>query len=134
MSVSFVMPALALALLLPVPLVAQTSPPFDPLTRAEIKALRQGVERCWNTAKLSRAALEADIVVAVWLRPDGTVIEDSIALIKSRSGDDEAVAQAYDAAHRALLVCGKTGLPVPLDKYATWRELEMSFGNSGRTK
>jgi hypothetical protein len=34
---------------------------------------------------------------------------------------------AFDAARRAIIRCGAKGFDLPAEKYAQWREVEMTF-------
>jgi hypothetical protein len=37
----------------------------------------------------------------------------------------------FEVARRAIIRCGKGGYPLPPEKYAQWKELELVFDPSG---
>ena len=107
--------------------VVAPEPSGPPLTSGEREALRLAVQNCWNVGSLSSEALRTTVVVALSLTPDGRPEEGSIRLLSSTGGSGAAANQAFGAARRAILRCGARGFQLPSDKYAQWRNIEMTF-------
>ncbi|WP_293573345.1 energy transducer TonB [Phaeobacter sp.] len=107
--------------------VIAPEPSGPPLTSGERDALRLAVQKCWNVGSLSSEALRTTVVVAVSLSPEGRPQDGSIRLLSSTGGSGAAATQAFGAARRAILRCGASGFQLPSDKYAQWRNIEMTF-------
>ena len=103
------------------------APTGPPLTAGEKDNLRVAVSRCWNVGSLSSAALATTVTVAVTMQEDGKPVVPSIRLIEKSGGDDAAAKQAFGAARRAIIRCSGSGYELPSEKYAQWREIEMTF-------
>lgn len=106
---------------------APVAPVGPPLTMGEKDALRVAVQGCWNVGSLSSAAQQVTVTLWVTLSPEGKPDATSIRLLSSSGGDKAAVSHAYEAARRAIIRCGLKGYDLPKDKYAQWREIEMTF-------
>jgi len=106
---------------------ATPAPTGPPLTGGEKDALRVAVSNCWNVGSLSSAALQTTVVVGVSMTPEGKPESSSIRLLSSSGGPDAAAKQAFEAARRAIIRCGARGYNLPAEKYARWREIEMTF-------
>jgi hypothetical protein len=110
------------------PAVAEVAAPSGPpLSRGEKEGLRVAVQQCWNTGSLSSAALQVTVVVAVSMARDGTPDIGSIRLVDYSGGAEAAAQQAYEAARRAVIRCGRNGYDLPVEKYSQWQEIEMTF-------
>ncbi|RME16810.1 MAG: energy transducer TonB, partial [Alphaproteobacteria bacterium] len=107
---------------------AAARPAGPPLTRGERDGLRVAVQRCWNVGSLSTDALATTVVVLVKMAPDGR--PESVDLVSSSGGNQTATRRAFEAARRAVIRCGLRGYPLPAEKYAQWREIEMTFDPS----
>ncbi|WP_264212712.1 energy transducer TonB [Leisingera thetidis] len=107
--------------------VEAPEPSGPPLTLGEKDALRVEVSRCWNVGSLSTDALKTTVVVAVSLNQDGTPDTGSIRLLSSTGGSSSAAQDAFGAARRAVIRCGAKGFQLPPEKYAQWRDIEMTF-------
>ncbi|OED50571.1 energy transducer TonB [Rhodobacteraceae bacterium (ex Bugula neritina AB1)] len=107
--------------------VEAPEPSGPPLTLGEKDALRVEVSRCWNVGSLSTAALKTTVVVGVSLARDGKPDTGSIRMLSSTGGSASAAKQAYEAARRAIIRCGAKGFQLPPEKYAQWRDIEMTF-------
>lgn len=107
--------------------VTAPEPAGPPLTLGEKDALRVEVSRCWNVGSLSTDALQTTVVVTVSLAQDGTPDIGSIRMLSSSGGSAAAAKQAYEAARRAIIRCGAQGFSLPPEKYAQWRDIEMTF-------
>lgn len=105
----------------------QAAPQGPPLTAGEKDGLRVAVQECWNVGSLSSDALATTVVVAVSMTEDGKPVTNSIKMLSSQGGSDTAARQAFEAARRAIIRCGARGYDLPVEKYATWREIEMTF-------
>jgi hypothetical protein len=111
------------------PVVAAPSGP--PLTAGEKDALRVSVQKCWNVGALSSEALRVTVVVALSMNRDGTPDNGTIRMLSSSGGSATAAGQAYEAARRAIIRCGTSGFPLPVEKYGQWQNIEMTFDPSG---
>lgn len=98
-----------------------------PLTAGEKDGLRVAVQQCWNVGSLSSDALATTVVVAVSLSEDGRPRNDTIRMLDSSGGTTASARQAYEAARRAIIRCGARGFDLPREKYASWRDIEMTF-------
>lgn len=106
-------------------------PSGPPLSAGEKDALRVSVSACWNVGSLSSAALATTVVVAVNMGQDGKPDIGSIRMLSSSGGDAGSARQAFEAARRAIIRCGARGFDLPAEKYAHWREVEMTFNPEG---
>jgi hypothetical protein len=108
-----------------------TEPPSGvegpPMTSGEKEALRVAVSACWNTGSLSTDALRTTVVVSVAMSEDGRPKTETIEMVGASGGSGDAARQAFEAARRAIIRCGANGFGLPVDKYDTWREIEMTF-------
>lgn len=102
-------------------------PSGPPLTAGEKDALRVSVSNCWNVGSLSTEALRTTVVVGVTLGQDGKPDAGSIRMLSSDGGSQTAAKQAFEAARRAIIRCGARGFKLPAEKYAQWRDIEMTF-------
>lgn len=102
-------------------------PSGPPLTAGEKDALRVSVSNCWNVGSLSTEALRTTVVVGVTLAQDGKPDVGSIRMLSSEGGSQTAAKQAFEAARRAIIRCGARGYQLPPEKYAQWRDIEMTF-------
>jgi len=113
--------------------LGQDSPPTErrpsgpPLTAGEKDALRVAVQRCWNVGSLSSEALATTVVVAVDMAETGRPEMSSIRMLSHSGGSASAAQQAFEAARRAIIRCGADGFDLPQEKYAQWRDIEMTF-------
>lgn len=106
---------------------APAGPAGPPLTSGEKDALRVAVSACWNTGSLSTDALRTTVVVSVEMSQDGRPQADTIRMLTSQGGSGDAVRQAFEAARRAIIRCGANGFGLPVDKFDSWRNIEMTF-------
>lgn len=103
------------------------APAGPPLTAGEKDGLRVAVQKCWNVGALSSAALETTVVVAVSMTEDGKPVTSSIRMLSSSGGSSASAKQAYEAARRAIVRCGARGFELPQEKFAQWKDIEMTF-------
>nr|WP_251363671.1 energy transducer TonB [Epibacterium ulvae] len=107
--------------------VEAPEPSGPPLSAGEKDALRVAVSSCWNVGSLSSEALRTTVIVGVSLSQDGKPDVGSIKMLSSSDGSAAAARQAYEAARRAIIRCGAKGFDLPPEKYAQWRDIEMTF-------
>jgi hypothetical protein len=98
-----------------------------PLTDGEKDALVVAVKECWNVGSLSTDALRTVVTVSVSMGQDGRPDSGSIRMIGFEGGDETAARQAFEAGRRAIMRCGRNGYPLPAEKYAQWKEIEIVF-------
>jgi hypothetical protein len=106
---------------------ATDGPAGPPMTDGEKDALRVAVQQCWNVGSLSSDALRTTVTVGVSVAQNGVPDAGSIRMIDFEGGTEAAARQAYEAARRAIIICGKNGFKLPPEKYDQWREIEMVF-------
>ncbi len=106
---------------------AERRPSGPPLSAGEKDALRVAVQQCWNVGSLSSDALATTVVVAVSMAETGKPEMSSIRMLSHTGGSASAAQQAYEAARRAIIRCGADGFDLPQEKYAQWRDIEMTF-------
>ncbi|AZQ66394.1 energy transducer TonB [Silicimonas algicola] len=102
-----------------------------PLTGGEKDALRVAVGSCWNVGSLSTEALGTTVIVGVEMEQSGKPIGSSIRLVSFSGGTQSGAQQAFEAARRAIIRCGAKGFPLPVEKFAEWRDIEMTFNPEG---
>ncbi|OLS44519.1 hypothetical protein BV509_09300 [Rhodovulum sulfidophilum] len=98
-----------------------------PLTAGERDALRVSVSRCWNVGSLSTEAMQTSVVLGVDMEETGKPNIGSIRMISWTGGSESAARQTYESARRAIVMCGSSGFPLPVEKYDQWRQIEMTF-------
>lgn len=102
-------------------------PVGPPMTQSEREGLRVAVQACWNIGSLSSEAMRTTVTLAVEMEQDARPVPGSIRLIDAQGGSEAAAQQAYEAARRAIIRCGARGFDLPVEKYAQWRDIEMTF-------
>ncbi len=102
-------------------------PASVPMTGAEKEVLRVAVGRCWNLGSLSTDALRTIVTLEFEVAQNRKPVNASIRLISAEGGSGDSVAQAFEAARRAILICGGRGFPLPPEKYEHWRRVEITF-------
>lgn len=106
---------------------APERPVGPPLTRGEREGMRVAVSQCWNVGAMSSEAMRTTITVGVTMNEDGTPQNGSIELLGFEGGSQTAADQAFAVARRAIIRCGSRGFPLPVEKFAHWRNIEMTF-------
>lgn len=104
-----------------------TAPTGPPLTGGEKDALRVAVSNCWNVGSLSTDALRVTVTLEVQMAQDGKPDAGSIRMLTFEGGEEAAARQAYEAARRAIILCGAKGFDLPAEKYGQWKTIEMVF-------
>ena len=106
---------------------ASDLPAGPPLTGGEEQGFLRQVEQCWNVGALSTAAQNTIVTIAFSLGEDGKPRPNSLKLIGQSGGTEASARQAYETARRAILICGRQGYDLPADKYAHWKDIELTF-------
>ena len=106
-------------------------PSGPPMTGGEIDGLRVAIKQCWNLGTLSTAAMAVKVTVRVDVGQDRRPVSASIRMTGSEGGAEAAATQVFEAAKRAIIRCSKDGLPLPSDKYESWKDLELVFDPTG---
>ncbi|MGB1034980.1 MAG: hypothetical protein ACPGVS_08150, partial [Primorskyibacter sp.] len=101
-------------------------PTGPPLSAAEADALRVAVQACWVVDVGSEAA-NVTVVIGISMNENGTVRPSTVRLLASEGGAGRAVDVAFQAARRAVLRCQQGGYQLPKDKYAHWKDIEITF-------
>ncbi|WP_113911981.1 energy transducer TonB [Roseovarius dicentrarchi] len=109
------------------PAPSTAAPAGPPLTFGEKEGMRIAVQSCWNVGSLSSDALATTVTVAFEMSEDGKPINGTIRMIASSGGTSGAAKQAFEAAQRAIIRCGGRGFDLPVEKYASWRNVELVF-------
>ncbi len=108
-----------------------SAPNGPPMTSGEIDGLRVAIKKCWNLSTVSSAAMNTTVTVRLNVLQDGTPDGASVHMTSFTGGTEADAKPLYEAAYRAILRCGKSGFPLPADKYDTWKDLELVFDPSG---
>ncbi|UWP97495.1 hypothetical protein [Aliiroseovarius crassostreae] len=83
------------------------------------------IRQCWTPGATSSDALRTTVVVMVDMDRDG---KPKAVRLASWDGPSQSAADiAYQAARRAVLICGRSGFDLPQEKYGQWRQIEMTF-------
>jgi len=101
--------------------------PGLPMSMSEIDAIRSQIAKCWNVPSGARNAQDLVVMLRLQLAPDGSLLKVELAReSESRYGSDSFFRAAADSARRAVQECSPLK-NLPADKYATWRDMEMTF-------
>lgn len=110
---------------------ATQAPSGPPMTSGDIEAMRVAVKQCWNLGSLSSDALRTTVTVQLSVGRDGVPDVGSIRLIGSDGGTDASARIMFTAARSAIARCGRSGFPLPPEKYDQWKDLELVFDPNG---
>ncbi len=101
--------------------------PTQPLSMSEKDAIRSQIAKCWNVPAGAKDAQELVVVLDIELERDGSVLKVELANeSKARYSRDSFFRAAADSAIRAVRQCSPLK-DLPVDKYQTWRSLELGF-------
>lgn len=92
------------------------------LSAAEREAFGRAIAACWNVQKDVAA-----VTIGFTLDRAGRPVMESVRLLRSGAGTDASVVAGFSAAKRAVLRCGTKGYDLPVEKYAHWRNIELTF-------
>lgn len=108
----------------------QDLPQGPPLTGGEMGNISSAISRKWNLGASSTDAMSSMVVIRVSFSADGTPI--NFELIDSSGPSPTGVQKLYETAQRAVNRAHQDGgLPLPADKYDTWRVLDLVFDANG---
>ena len=108
---------IALALIVAAPVYAGSA-----LSADEREVFRSQVQSCWMLNENPTA-----VVIGFSLDRSGRPDAVSMRLISNNVGSDAQISQAFAAAKRAVLRCGREGYDLPVEKYEQWRDIELTF-------
>jgi outer membrane biosynthesis protein TonB len=97
------------------------------LTRADIAAFREHLEKCWKPPASLAQAQRLQAVLRISLTPDGAMAAEPILVKASASAQGPAL---VDTARRALTACQPFRF-LPADKHSEWKVLDLSFTPQG---
>lgn len=100
------------------------------LTDLEADRLTSAIAACWNVGALSMNALRTTIVLSVEVDGSGLPDAGSIAFVEGWLGSESEVRQAFEAARRAIIRCGATGLQYSA-KVGEPARIELEFSPDG---
>lgn len=101
-----------------------------PLNAGEIGDIRSAIGNKWNLGSASTEVMQTTVIVRVEFSPDGK--PGNISLIQSDGPSQQATDVAFAAARRAIQrAYVEGGIPLPADKYDTWKVLEFVFDANG---
>jgi hypothetical protein len=96
------------------------------LTGTELDLLNQHMKRFWNMPSGHEKAYDIVVEVELFIKPDGSV--DKVVLVDSkRFQADSEFRIAAECALRAVLDPECSPLPLPADKYDTWKHMIFVF-------
>ena len=104
-----------------------------PLSGGEMHAFRNQVANCWSVNVGSRAA-NVSVTIAMEMQPDGKVVASSLEMTGFEGGNQSDASVAFQAARRAILRCQKNGYDLPKEKYARWKNMEITFDPNSMRK
>lgn len=92
------------------------------LTMKESEQFRREVQACW----LVNGKVPS-VTLGISLDSKGRPVASSVQEVRHAAGSKDAVSQAFAAAKRAVLRCGRDGFSLPVEKYEQWRDIELTF-------
>ena len=107
--------------------VTQEADAAPRLTLSEIDAFRAQMQRCWSPPSGARDAEDLRILVRLSLTPTGAISAGPVVVNRARLGDPFFRAAA-ESVLRAIRRCQPFTMPV--EKYASWRNIELTFDPS----
>lgn len=105
----------------------EEAPTGEKLTVNEIDAFRAQMRRCWSPPSGARGAENLIINVRLSLSPEGAILAGPVVVNRGQLGDPFFRAAA-ESVLRAIRRCQPFTMPV--EKYASWRDIELTFDPS----
>lgn len=97
-----------------------------PVSISEKDRIRAHIMRNWNPNLGAPGADKMEVRVRIFLKSDGSLSRPPEVVDEFRAGQSDQVFRPFaESAVRAVLKSDP--LPVPLDKYESWREIEFTF-------
>lgn len=117
----------------PPPVISPTPTPARdvPLAISEIDAFRAQVEKCWSIPAGARDAQNLRVTLRLFMTQDGNLLRPPEVLDGARMNraGEETFRAAAESAVRAVQRCAPYRM-LPVQKYDTWREIELTFDPS----
>jgi hypothetical protein len=114
----------------PAPTGGQNRPQGPPLTGGEMGDISSAIARRWNLGAASTDVLSSMVVIRVTFGPDGRPTD--FQLIESSGPSQAAIDNLFQIARRAVnRTHSEGGIPLPPDKFDTWRVLDLVFDANG---
>jgi hypothetical protein len=108
----------------------QDLPQGPPLTGGEMGDISSSIARKWNLGAASTDTMSTMIVVRVSFAQDGK--PTNFELLEAEGPTQTGIDKLYESARRAVnRAHADGGLPLPADKYDTWRVLDLVFDANG---
>jgi hypothetical protein len=95
------------------------------LTASEMDLVREQIEKCWNVPVGARDAQNLVVDIRATVNSDGTVA--TAVIVDQSRASDPLWRAAAESARRAFFNPLCTPLKLPPEKYATWRDLTVTF-------
>jgi hypothetical protein len=96
------------------------------VTATEIDAIRQKIRKCWIVPAGVQGIKDLVVDIKMQIAQDGTVTKAEV-VDTARYNRDEAYQMAAESARHAVLDPACNPLPLPPEKHAQWKDLELSF-------
>lgn len=108
----------------------QDLPQGPPLTGGEMGDISSSIARKWNLGAASTDTMSTMIVVRVSFAADGK--PTNFELLEAEGPTQTGIDKLYESARRAVnRAYADGGLPLPANKYETWRVLDLVFDANG---
>jgi hypothetical protein len=108
----------------------QDLPQGPPLTGGEMGDISSSIARKWNLGAASTDTMSTMIVIRVSFAADGK--PTGFELLEAEGPTQTGIDKLYESARRAVnRAHADGGLPLPADKYETWRVLDLVFDANG---
>ena len=108
----------------------QDLPQGPPLTGGEMGNISSAIARKWNLGTASTETLSTMIVIRVSFDASGKPVD--FELLESEGPTQTGIDKLYESARRAVnRAYADGGLPLPADKFDTWRVLDLVFDANG---
>lgn len=108
----------------------QDLPQGPPLTGGEMGNISSAIARKWNLGASSTDAMSSLVVIRVSFSADGKPVD--FELIELSGPNQTGIDKLYETARRAVnRAQADGGLPLPPEKYDTWRVLDLVFDANG---
>jgi hypothetical protein len=105
-------------------------PQGPPLTGGEIGDISSAIARRWNLGAASTDVMSTMIVIRVSFDQSGRPVD--FQLLESNGPSQAAIDNLYSIARRAVnRTHSEGGIPLPPDKFETWRVLDLVFDANG---
>lgn len=117
----------------PPPVISPTPTPARdvPLAISAIDAFRAQVEKCWLIPAGARDAQNLRVTLRLFMTQDGNLLRPPEVLdgARMKRAGEETFRAAAESAVRAVQRCAPYRM-LPVQKYDTWREIELTFDPS----